>query len=82
MSANGKTEPLLRLSSVDTFYGPIHILQGITLEVESLCPIAFRDAHVSDQHRLPASCSCAYSDEKSPGKAYNLAYIFSMLICK
>jgi branched-chain amino acid transport system ATP-binding protein len=27
------TEPLLRLDAVDTFYGPIHILQGLTLEV-------------------------------------------------
>ena len=26
-------EPLLRLDAVDTFYGPIHILQGLTLEV-------------------------------------------------
>jgi len=26
-------EPLLRLSAIDTFYGPIHILQGIELEV-------------------------------------------------
>jgi branched-chain amino acid transport system ATP-binding protein len=25
--------PLLRLDGVDTFYGPIHILQGLTLEV-------------------------------------------------
>jgi branched-chain amino acid transport system ATP-binding protein len=25
--------PLLRLDAVDTFYGPIHILQGLTLEV-------------------------------------------------
>ena len=31
MSANGS--PLLRLDAVDTFYGPIHILQGLTLEV-------------------------------------------------
>ena len=31
MSANG--DPLLRLDAVDTFYGPIHILQGLTLEV-------------------------------------------------
>jgi branched-chain amino acid transport system ATP-binding protein len=27
------SEPLLRLESVDTFYGPIHILQGVNLEV-------------------------------------------------
>ena len=34
MTANGQTaEPLLRLDAVDTFYGPIHILQGLTLEV-------------------------------------------------
>jgi branched-chain amino acid transport system ATP-binding protein len=26
-------EPLLRLDAVDTFYGPIHILQGLNLEV-------------------------------------------------
>ncbi|HEY3576863.1 MAG TPA: ABC transporter ATP-binding protein [Gaiellaceae bacterium] len=26
-------EPLLRLDNVDTFYGPIHILQGLSLEV-------------------------------------------------
>jgi branched-chain amino acid transport system ATP-binding protein len=28
-------EPLLRLDSVDTFYGPIHILQGVNLQVGS-----------------------------------------------
>jgi branched-chain amino acid transport system ATP-binding protein len=33
VSANGKPEPLLRLSAVDTFYGPIHILQGVELQV-------------------------------------------------
>ena len=27
-------EPLLRLDNVDTFYGPIHILQGLSLEVQ------------------------------------------------
>jgi len=27
-------EPLLRLDSVDTFYGPIHILQGLNLQVQ------------------------------------------------
>ena len=33
-SENGAApEPLLRLDSVDTFYGQIHILQGLTLEV-------------------------------------------------
>ena len=26
--------PLLKLSAVDTYYGPIHILQGLTLEVQ------------------------------------------------
>jgi branched-chain amino acid transport system ATP-binding protein len=26
-------EPLLRLDAVDTYYGPIHILQGLTLQV-------------------------------------------------
>ena len=31
MSANGT--PLLRLDNVDTFYGPIHILQGLNLHV-------------------------------------------------
>jgi branched-chain amino acid transport system ATP-binding protein len=35
-SGNGVApEPLLRLESVDTFYGPIHILQGVNLEVGS-----------------------------------------------
>jgi branched-chain amino acid transport system ATP-binding protein len=34
VTANGQGgEPLLRVDSVDTFYGPIHILQGLTLEV-------------------------------------------------
>jgi branched-chain amino acid transport system ATP-binding protein len=32
MSANGTT-PLLELDAVDTYYGPIHILQGLTLRV-------------------------------------------------
>ena len=32
MSTNGNT-PLLELDAVDTFYGPIHILQGLTLRV-------------------------------------------------
>jgi branched-chain amino acid transport system ATP-binding protein len=31
VSTNGA--PLLRLSAVDTYYGPIHILQGVDLEV-------------------------------------------------
>ena len=30
----GSDEPLLRLSNVNTFYGPIHILQDVTLDVE------------------------------------------------
>jgi branched-chain amino acid transport system ATP-binding protein len=33
VSANGTSEPLLRLSAIDTFYGPIHILQGVALQV-------------------------------------------------
>ena len=34
MSVNGaQPEPLLELDAVDTFYGPIHILQGLTLRV-------------------------------------------------
>jgi len=33
VSADGSPAPLLRLSAVDTFYGPIHILQGIALQV-------------------------------------------------
>jgi branched-chain amino acid transport system ATP-binding protein len=34
-SGNGAApEPLLRLDNVDTFYGPIHILQGLSLEVQ------------------------------------------------
>ena len=28
------TAPLLKLNAVDTYYGPIHILQGLTLEVQ------------------------------------------------
>ena len=31
MSDNGA--PLLQLSAVDTYYGPIHILQGVELQV-------------------------------------------------
>jgi branched-chain amino acid transport system ATP-binding protein len=31
--ANGQAPPLLKLTAVDTYYGPIHILQGIELEV-------------------------------------------------
>ena len=34
MSANG-TDPLLELDAVDTFYGPIHILQGLSLVVRA-----------------------------------------------
>ncbi|HEU5215590.1 MAG TPA: ABC transporter ATP-binding protein [Gaiellaceae bacterium] len=34
MSGNGAgPEPLLRLEGIDTYYGPIHILQGVNLEV-------------------------------------------------
>ena len=34
MSGNGAAvEPLLRLEAVDTYYGQIHILQNLTLEV-------------------------------------------------
>src|SRR6185437_1729532 len=32
VSTNGT--PLLKLNAVDTYYGPIHILQGLTLEVQ------------------------------------------------
>jgi branched-chain amino acid transport system ATP-binding protein len=32
MSTHGT--PLLKLNAVDTYYGPIHILQGLTLEVQ------------------------------------------------
>ncbi|MGD0715829.1 MAG: ABC transporter ATP-binding protein [Gaiellaceae bacterium] len=36
MSAAGDTsEPLLRLDAVDTYYGPIHILQNLCLEVHA-----------------------------------------------
>ena len=28
------TAPLLKLDAIDTYYGPIHILQGLTLEVQ------------------------------------------------
>jgi branched-chain amino acid transport system ATP-binding protein len=33
VSAGPPAEPLLRLTGIDTFYGPIHILQGIELTV-------------------------------------------------
>ena len=33
--AGGNGEPLLRLDGVDTYYGPIHILQGIHLDVHA-----------------------------------------------
>jgi branched-chain amino acid transport system ATP-binding protein len=33
VSANGAPPPLLRLSAIDTYYGPIHILQGIAMRV-------------------------------------------------
>jgi branched-chain amino acid transport system ATP-binding protein len=36
MAGNGaQLEPLLRLEAVDTYYGPIHILQGVNLEVHA-----------------------------------------------
>ncbi|MES1248289.1 MAG: ATP-binding cassette domain-containing protein, partial [Actinomycetota bacterium] len=28
------SEPLLKLDGIDTFYGPIHILQGLSLQVQ------------------------------------------------
>ena len=35
-TGNGEAPaPLLQLESVDTFYGPIHILQGLNLEVRA-----------------------------------------------
>jgi branched-chain amino acid transport system ATP-binding protein len=34
-AAASTVEPLLRLDGIDTFYGPIHILQGIHLEVKA-----------------------------------------------
>ena len=34
-SGNGGAAPLLRLAAVDTYYGPIHILQGIELHVRA-----------------------------------------------
>jgi branched-chain amino acid transport system ATP-binding protein len=33
VSANGAPSPLLRLTDIDTYYGPIHILQGIAMQV-------------------------------------------------
>jgi len=33
--AGGNGEPLLRLDGVDTYYGPIHILQGLHLDVHA-----------------------------------------------
>ena len=33
MSANGRSEPLLRLEGVNTYYGQMHILQDVDLEV-------------------------------------------------
>ena len=35
VSGNGDAAPLLRLAAVDTYYGPIHILQGIELHVRA-----------------------------------------------
>jgi branched-chain amino acid transport system ATP-binding protein len=34
-NGNGDAAPLLRLAAVDTYYGPIHILQGIELHVRA-----------------------------------------------
>ena len=34
-SGNGDAAPLLRLAAVDTYYGPIHILQGVELHVRA-----------------------------------------------
>jgi branched-chain amino acid transport system ATP-binding protein len=34
-AATNGSEPLLRLDACDTYYGPIHILQGLTLEVKA-----------------------------------------------
>ena len=33
MNENGRPQPLLRLDEVNTYYGQIHILQGVSLEV-------------------------------------------------
>ena len=33
MNGNGRPQPLLRLDEVNTYYGQIHILQGVSLEV-------------------------------------------------
>jgi len=33
MSSNGKGAPLLSLRDINTYYGPIHILQGVNLDV-------------------------------------------------
>ena len=33
MTANGRPQPLLKLDEVNTYYGQIHILQGVSLEV-------------------------------------------------
>ncbi len=33
MSDNGARDPLLRLTDVNTYYGPIHILQDVSLEI-------------------------------------------------
>ena len=48
MSENGNT-PLLELDAVDTFYGPIHILQGLTLRVgpgELVCLLGERRVEI------------------------------------
>ncbi len=33
MSGNGSRPPILRLSGINTYYGPIHILQDVSIEV-------------------------------------------------
>ena len=33
MSTNGRLEPLLRLEGINTYYGQMHILQDVNLEV-------------------------------------------------
>ena len=43
MSTGNGGGPLLRLTGVDTYYGPIHILQGLSMEVragELVCLLA------------------------------------------
>ena len=33
MSAAGATPPMIRMAGVDKFFGPLHVLKGIDLEV-------------------------------------------------